>query len=518
MTTEEARGREAEAQDLFPVPWLPWLAIRAQRPGAVAALQAVVDFSEAPAEEKAAIRAAIENPANVAMICEYLQPVLDQLAAFLAPVRELFPGVLPAPEGATVSAGMLAADYVVSGSTISRRGMAELRGWLVEALRASGSDGASRAQLVAEKPLDDEPAQWAAAERASPFPAILRTGPLQRGAQRAEGEQMDLPVAVPDPLSSRAIRRLARSAWRDRIQPEIERVLSKAVAPSVPMGVWANIRSLSQGELTVATVPGGVQVSLVEGQRVRTITPALDANTLPMVMRGLEVLGGFLGDRMLRYAVRTTWERFRANCPDARVLRFHGGEEGLRRSLGVSTHFRGELGAALRAGRDFTCTGGREVMGLWSWERLEDEAPGRPGVGLWTIGTVLAPGYRGTDRLLPIPADVNLDWAGPRVRGALGKLQWESIIELAQAAHEADPDGWIPIRGESWKEAIDRAEVQISTAREAIDRWTKGEQNERWLEAQGERVRLLDPASRALLVQVGGSRKRRGVSGKKSRR
>lgn len=517
MTTEEGKRRDGD--EPFSVPWLPWLAVRTQRPGAVAALQAVVDFSEAPAPEKAAIRAALENPVNVGLICEYLQPVLDQLAAFLTPVRELFPGVLPAPEGATVSAGMLAADYVVSGSTISRRGMAELRAWLVEALRASGPDGVSRAQIVAEKPLEEEPAQWAAAERASPFPAILRTSAPQRGPSRAaDGELMDLPVAVPDPISSRAIRRLARSAWRDRIQPEIERVLSKAVAPSVPMGVWIGIRSLSQGELTVATVPGGVQVSLVEGQRVRTITPALDANTLPMVMRGLEVLGGFLGDRMLRYAVRTTWERFRANCPDARVLRFHGGEEGLRRSLGVSTHFRGELGAALRAGRDFTCTGGREVMGLWSWERLEDEAPGRPGVGLWTIGTVLAPGYRGTDRLLPIPADVNLDWAGPRVRGALGKLQWESIIELAQAAHESDPDGWIPMRGEAWKEAIDRAEVQISTAREAIDRWTKGEQNERWLEAQDERVRLLDPASRALLVQVGGNGKRRGGIVKKPRR
>jgi hypothetical protein len=104
------------------------------------------------------------------------------------------------------------------------------------------------------------------------------------------------------------------------------------------------------------------------------------------------------------------------------------------------------------------------------------------------------------------------------VRGALGKLQWESIIELAQAAHEGDPDGWIPMRSEAWKEAIDRAEVQISTAHEAIQRWTNGEQNERWLEAQGERVRLLDPASRALLAQAGGTGKRRNMTGKKSKK
>ena len=514
MTIDGKEPREQEEQELFPVPWLPWLSVRVLRPGAVAALQAVVDFSEAPSEEKTALRAALTNPANMALICEHLQPILDRLADFLTPVRELFPGVQHAQEGALVTPGMLAADYVISGSTISRKGLMELRGWLVDALCSSGVDGTQRAQLVLEKPLDEDPAQWAAAECSHLFPAILRTNSLQKGVSR-ETELLDLPVAVPDPISSRAIRRLARSAWRDRIQPEIERMLSKAVTPSVPMSVWIGIRSLSQGELKVASVPGGVQVSLVEGQRVRMITPALDVSTLPMVMRGLEVLGGFLGDRMLRYAVRTTWERFRANCPDARVLRFSSGEEGLRRALGVSSHFRGELGAALKAGRDFTSTGGREVMGLWSWERLEDEAPGRPGIGLWTIGTVLAPGYRGTDRLLPIPADVNLDWAGPRVRGALGKLQWESMIELAQAAHEGDPEGWIPMRNEAWKEAIDRAEVQISTAQEAIQRWTNGEQNERWLEAQGERVRLLDPASRALLVQAGGTGRKRNKSGKK---
>lgn len=304
-----------------------------------------------------------------------------------------------------------------------------------------------------------------------------------------------------DPAGSRAWRLVALAVWRDRVRPAADlaaSLVTRHPAPAIANGILqGTLRKLAYGRPEQGD-DGGLYLR-GEGERLK-VAASVAPEVAEALLRGLNELGGVVGDRLIRAAVRWAWER--RGVLDARTLRFEGGRATLRDRLGISKNQDSALYDALEAGAMFRFKrGGLEVLSLWSYLEVK-AAPGRRAEASWTIGELLAPGAPWRElpanerRAIPVLAEPDLQGFNSRHVAPLLRLQWELLVLLAERVPHMEEDGWIPFGLEARNEARDRAEAPADPAREALVRWA-GPGG--WFEDRnGGAVRLVDPAARAL--------------------
>lgn len=300
---------------------------------------------------------------------------------------------------------------------------------------------------------------------------------------------------IPDPMTARAWRLVALAVWRDLWRTEVD-FARRHPAPALGAGIlYGTLRKFSR---SAPIKEGGNLYLQGDGQR-ELVAAAVDPDLVPVLFRGLEELGGVLGDRLIRAAVRGAWEQ--RTLPDGRVLRFEGGRRALRERLGVNAKFDPLLHDALRAGARFEFQrGSLEVVGLWAYMELA-EAPGQRALAEWTIGTLLAPGapWRrlpdGERRPIPVLATPDLRGFNSRHIAPLLRFQWELLSEASERLTSMKSGDWIPFGTEAKERARERAEVPKQPATEVLERWS-GEGG--WFEDNGSAIRLVDPDARRL--------------------
>lgn len=305
----------------------------------------------------------------------------------------------------------------------------------------------------------------------------------------------------PDPAGSRAWRLVALAVWRDRIRPAADlaaSLVSRHPAPAIASGILhGTLRKLAYGQPERGE--DGELYLRGEGERLR-VAASVAPEVAEALLRGLNELGGVVGDRLIRAAVRWAWER--RGILDARTLRFEGGRSTLRERLGITKNQDSALYDALEAGTMFRFKrGGLEVMSLWTYFEIK-AAPGRRAEASWTIGELLAPGAPWRElpanerRAIPVLAEPDLQGFNSRHVAPLLRLQWELLVLLAERVPHMEEDGWIPFGLDARNEARERAEAPADPTREALVRWA-GPGG--WFEDRnGSAVRLVDPAARAL--------------------
>jgi hypothetical protein len=428
---------------VFEAEWLPWLSVRVQQPGAQTLLRAVLELSDAPPEEKTEIAAVLEDPAGQQLVEAELQPLLEDLARFLAPWRERIPDVFAAEGDLEETAHSLGAEYVTTGTTLSWEELASLRQWLVDRLLQSGPDGQARAELVQPLSLEEERWEWTPAREAPAFRALFRV----RSIRKAQDTPIDLPVVVPDPLTCRALRRLARSTWRDRIAPALQRLVGWE--PALPLLVTD---SLLQGPLRAVRVEemdGGLVLMGRQGMVARVEPgvhsgPALDTEAVrALVERASRELRGVRVLRLVPWLVAQVQGRPREDEP----LVIEGGSAAVAVALGEAgpnNEAFPEASAAYRAllhllSRTYLHTSHWSGQ-LYAMEEHRAYGRGRRSrIVLYPTAAMLSGRIRsvfpqGERELVPLP--LNLPPLGVEGNGLAprGRFWWAMLVELRRQA------------------------------------------------------------------------------------
>lgn len=166
----------------------------------------------------------------------------------------------------------------------------------------------------------------------------------------------------PDPAGARAWRLLALATWRDEVRPAAiaaATLLMRHPAPAIASGILqGTIQKLAFSRAELGE--DGAVYLRDHGERLK-VAAAVAPEVAEALLRGLNELGGVIGDRLIRAAVRWAWER--RGALDARNLRFEGGRATLRDRLSIPKNQDAALYDALEAGAMFRFKrGGMEVL------------------------------------------------------------------------------------------------------------------------------------------------------------
>ena len=334
---------------------------------------------------------------------------------------------------------------VATGTTITWAELRSLREWLVERLKNSGPDGQARAALVEDLPLAEEVLEWTPARDAPAFLALFRVNSIRKSATET---QFDLPVAVPDPFTCRAIRRLARSTWRDRIIPALQQLAGWE--PALPLHVTD---SLLQGPLRAVRVEerdGGLVLMGRQGHLVGRVEPgihsgpALDTEAVrALVERASRELRGVRVLRLVPWLVAQVQGRPREDAP----LVIEGGSAAVAIALGEAGPNNEAFPEAAAAYRALLHLLSRTYLHTSHWSGQlyameEHRAYGRgrrSRIILYPTGAMLSGRVRsifpqGERELVPLP--LNLPPLGVEGNGLAprGRFWWAVLVELRRQA------------------------------------------------------------------------------------
>lgn len=292
----------------------------------------------------------------------------------------------------------------------------------------------------------------------------------------------------------RRLRVLARLLWRYEVEPQLDREARRRMrnhqSVAMPIHVeltklWSRQGKPVQNDSPQLVFPDGSVVSFDR-------CPLVDSDTLAVVSRGIELLGSVDAHRLLRFEVRTGYERWRDEIEPRHVIDVPRGYGELAELLGVRDKAAPKrLRAILMAQRmcSFPLPGPDRGTGnlivLSEWEG-SGRRPGRIRIEL---GTMLMPNY-GQDlkaaltsreferskKLVPLvglpPFVGSVNEHGPQAT-----LSMLVTRELRLHATELVREGGVRIGLERWAALADEARIPRGQVTQKlgqiIDRWTR---------------------------------------------
>ena len=255
--------------------------------------------------------------------------------------------------------------------------------------------------------------------------------------------------------------------------------LSLPVFDGISKTMFQESRSISKrmdanGQLYLVETRGGVTGRLA---RVVPNVPYIPDH----ILKGLsiKVTQTLLGQRLLRWVIRTAWEQLQLGVPDPRVIRIPGGDSALAKELGVSPSRRGDVKQMLEwMTYVMPLLPGEEHFGLLTTS-LKKVGKGKE--RLITVGTALLPHFnlnskKGTKgrHLVPVPAKEPPLFG--RDQGKLVSLQWSVLSELRSRASELIEHGGVRITDRQWSELAEPLDIKPKKLKKILEVWTDDEE------------------------------------------
>ncbi|MGA8164593.1 MAG: hypothetical protein WB791_06155 [Waddliaceae bacterium] len=262
-----------------------------------------------------------------------------------------------------------------------------------------------------------------------------------------------------------------------------------------------------------------------EGKQLFTV-PVIDSEMITLIQKGVKDLSTLTGHRMLRWEIKTGFEKWASGDPDFRVIKIEGGYSHIADAAGcASPREIAKVKSILhvQAHGIFVFHDGSRgnMLTLRVHERYNNNEPSKISI---VLGDMLLPGHifsigRRDRRLIPI-GELPPFYGSKNTYAQQAHLQLLVFEEFSNQSDKLAKDGFIIITEEKWKEMAIESGLSPDKLEPVITHWCQPDLFRNFLDRQGNEYCLTSfyKRERQFLISQGEQRLINSKRGKASAR
>lgn len=226
------------------------------------------------------------------------------------------------------------------------------------------------------------------------------------------------------------------------------------------------------------------------------IAPAIDSEMIELLQKGVKDLSTLTGHRLLRWQIKTGFEKWSSGEADFRVIEIEGGYSRIADAAGcASTKEIAKVKAILHAqayGHFVYHDGSKgNMIALRVLDRYKNNEPSKISI---VLGDMLLPGYvfslgKKERRLVPI-GDLPPLYGSKNTHAHQAHLQLLVFEEFSNQSDKLAKDGYVVITQEKWEEMAFESGLNPKKISSIITHWCQPDLIRNFLDKQGDEYRL----------------------------